>query len=277
MLRGPTNRVMIRLGRRILGTRQINHLVRFEPVLELIAEATPQGGSVLDIGSGAHGITTLLGEAFQTTVLDADFTDYGAVARVDAGVANRVTGDVRALPFADRAFDVAVAIDLLEHVPASDRAQAVSEICRVAERLAVIACPSGEAAMAADQRLAEDLRARHGRIPTWLGEHLEHGFPERSQLAATASQFGAVRLLENESIASHTRLIKAELSPIPGAMLRLVCWPLERSLVSRRERLRRLAAIILRHIRGGDQPPNYRSVVAVDKRAFRDQPLAAQQ
>ena len=256
---------MIRLGRRLLGARQINHLVRFEPVLELIAQAAPHGGSVLDIGSGSHGITSLLGDGFETTVLDADFTDYGAAPR-DANGANWVRGDVRALPFGDRAFDVAVAIDLLEHLPAVDRARAVAEICRVAERFAVIAVPSGEAALAADRRLAEDLRAKHHYVPPWLEEHLENGFPDRSQLAATASQFGAVRLFGNESIAAHTWLIKAELSPISGAALRLAGRPMERLLASRRRRARRLAATVLRQIRGRDRPPTYRSVLGIDTR-----------
>lgn len=259
---------MIRLGRRVLGARQINHLVRFEPVLELIAQAAPCGGSVLDIGSGSQGITHLLGDGFQTTSLDADFTDYGA-ATGDARGTNRVTGDVRALPFGDRAFTVAVAIDLLEHVPTGDRAQAVAEICRVAERLAVIAVPSGAEALAADQRLAEALRAKRRYVPPWLVEHLEHGFPEQAQLAATASQFGAVRLFGNESIVSHLWLIKAELSPITGVALRLAGRLMERLLASRRRRSRRLAAIILRQIRGRDQPPTYRTVVAVDTRALR--------
>jgi hypothetical protein len=264
----PANSVTIRLGRRVLGARQINHLVRFGPVLELIAQAAPHCGSVLDIGSGSHGITNLLGDGFQTTLLDADFTDYGASTGGASG-ADRVTGDVRELPFGDRAFDVAVAIDMLEHVPAGDRAQAVAEICRVAERLAVIAVPSGEEALAADRRLAEALRAKRHYVPPWLEEHLEHGFPERSQLAATASRFGAVRLFGNESIASHTWLIKAELSPISGAALRLAGRPMERLLASRRRRSRRLAATILRQIRGRDRAPTYRSVVAVDIRALR--------
>jgi hypothetical protein len=259
---------MIRLGRLVLGARQINQLVRFAPVLELIAQAAPRGGSVLDIGSGSLGIINLLGDRFRTTLLDANFTDYGASAGAASG-ANQVRGDVRALPFGDGAFDVAVAIDLLEHVPAADRLQAVAEICRVAERLAVIAVPAGEAALAADRRLAEALRARRRSVPPWLEEHLQNGFPECSQLTSTASRFGAVRQFGNESIASHTWLIKAELSPISGAALRLAGRPMERLLASRRPRLRRLAVAILRHIRGRDRPPTYRSVVAIDRRALR--------
>ncbi len=260
---------MIRVGRRVLGTRQINHLVRFEPVLDLIAQAAPHGGSVLDVGSGSDGITSLLGDGFHITVLDADFTDYGAATRMTAGADNRVMGDVRALPFADDSFDIVIAIDLLEHVPAGDRVRAVSEICRVAARRVVIAFPSGEDAFAADRRLAEVLRAERGRVPPWLDEHLQNGFPESRQVAATASRFGSVAKIENQSIASHVRLIEAELRPVTGATLRLACHPLERLLASRRSRARRLATTILCHIRGRDQPPTYRAVVTVDKRSLR--------
>src|SRR5487761_1197947 len=107
-----------RAGRRCLGVRQFNHLARFEPVLALLVELNPerQAMTVLDVGSGSSGVTSLLPREWATTALDANFDDYAAPKRRKALAPNQVVGDVRSLPFADRSFDVVVALDLIEHV-----------------------------------------------------------------------------------------------------------------------------------------------------------------
>lgn len=255
---------LVRLGRRLLGSRQLNHLVRFEPVLEIVAGTGCAGGALLDVGSGSRGIASLLPAGWRTTAVDASFDDYGASRRMSASRPDRVVGDVRALPFADGAFDIVVAVDLLEHVPPGDRALAVAEICRVAATCAVIACPAGGEALAADRRVADQLRARGRAVPGWLEEHLENGFPEPVQLAAAAAPFGRVRLLANENVEAHERLVLAELSLLSGAVLRIACRPIEYLLSSRREGARKLAALILRRLRGADRSPAYRTMVAVE-------------
>lgn len=256
--------LLIGLGRRLLGSRQLSHLVRFEPVLEQIAGAGAAGGSVLDVGSGSRGVSALLPPGWHATALDADFEDYGATRRRSVPAPDEVVGDVRALPFADGAFDVVVAVDLLEHVPAADRTRAIGEICRVARTRAVLACPAGEDALAADRRLADRLRGRGHAVPPWLEEHLENGFPEPAQLAAAAAPFGSVRVFGNDGIAAHERLVIAEHSLTGAVPLRLACRPLEYLMASRRPGARRLAARVLRRLRGGDSAPTYRAVVVVD-------------
>jgi SAM-dependent methyltransferase len=250
-------------GRRLLGSRQINHLVRFEPVLELIRGAPTQGLTLLDVGSGSRGIGALLPAGWEVTSVDANFEDYGAAPGSGEGL-GRVIGDVRALPFVDSAFDVVVAVDLLEHVPAEGRAQAVREICRVAKARAVMAFPAGEAALAADRRLAQNLSARGRAVPPWLVEHLDHGFPEVAKIVAVAAPFGAVRVAGNESITAHERLVWAELHYAPALVLRLLSRALEPMLASDRRRARCAARAVLHRIRGRDSPPAYRAVVAVD-------------
>ena len=189
---------------------------------------------------------------------------HGAARRPSVARADQVIGDVRELPFPDRAFDAAVAIDLLEHLASSDRPQAISEICRVAARRAIVACPAGADALGADRRLAERLRARRRDVPPWLVEHIDNGFPERHELLQLASTFGSVRSLENESLAAHERLIDAETSLLPAAALRLACVPIELLMRSRRPRAPRLAARALRSLRGHDRPPTYRTVLVID-------------
>src|SRR5262245_6353103 len=131
---------MARVAHRVLGTRQVNQLVRFVPVLDAIA--TMSRGLLLDVGSGSTGIGPLLPDGWTVVSLDADFTDYGALV-TSKRRATRILGDVRFLPFPDRTFDAVVAVDLLEHVAQADRAPAIAELCRVASRRAVMACPDG--------------------------------------------------------------------------------------------------------------------------------------
>jgi hypothetical protein len=252
------------LVRRALGGYQANHLVRFAPVLELLHGTAPGGATLLDVGSGSHGVSTLLPHTWEVTVLDADFRDYGAADGGAPRGVRAVVGDVRALPFADETFDVVVALDLLEHVPAAARERAIGEICRVARQRALIACPAGPAALAADRRIADRLTRRGRKLPGWLEEHLERGFPDVEALLAAVSGFGSSWTHANENIRAHERLVLTELTPIPAVLLRLMCLPLARMLRLKRASLRGLARRIIRFLAGGDRSPTYRVIVEVE-------------
>ncbi len=262
-----TRASLIKLGRRWLGTRQLNQLVRFGPVLNQIGqlELEHMEATLLDVGGGSAGITTMLPSHWQTTVLDASFEDYAPGSRSATLAANQLLGDARALPFGDGCFDVVVAVDLLEHIAPTDRARAITEICRVSRCLAVIACPTGGEALAADRRLAQWFEAKGHELPGWLVEHLDNGFPEPTEIVAAASPYGVTTLLGNESVSAHYRLITAEHSLLRAVPLRIACWPLEALMRSRRRRARRISERVLAATRGADRPPVYRSVVVVDR------------
>ena len=178
--------MLLDLARRVAGPRQLGQLVRVEPVLAAVrAEG---GGELLDVGSGGLGLADYLDASWRVTAVDTSFDDYGAWRRsAPATRARRVVGDVRALPFGDRSFDVVVALDVLEHVVAGDRPVALAELARVARRRVVVAAPAGAPALAADRGLAASLSAP----PPWLDEHLANGLPEPADLRRAA---GPVRL-----------------------------------------------------------------------------------
>jgi SAM-dependent methyltransferase len=102
------------------------------------------GRSVLDVGTGAGRAALLLARGgAAVTAVDAS-AEMLEVARHRAAEellkVNFLQGDVHALQFGDRAFDVVVCFRVLMHVP--DWRQALAELCRVANRLVIFDYPS---------------------------------------------------------------------------------------------------------------------------------------
>jgi len=241
----------------------LNQLVRFEPVLALARETG--GSTLLDVGSGSAGVAAWLGPSWSVTAVDASFEDYGGAAGPRADAARRLVADARALPFPDRGFDVCVAVDLLEHVAATDRPAILAELCRVTARRLIVAGPAGAAAFAADERLANLYRRRGRALPGWLEEHLEHGFPEQAEIETMLRPHGLVRLIGNESVAAHEWIMRAEARRPGDAAARLVSAALAVSARdSGRPRVRRPARALLRLLRGGDRRPTYRTLAVLD-------------
>jgi SAM-dependent methyltransferase len=245
------------LARRLAGRLGLNHLVRLAPVVELVREAG--GRELLDAGSGSSGVAPWLGAGWEVTAVDTSFDDYGAHTGGRVAALRAVVGDVRDLPFDDDSFDVGVAVDLLEHVPPADRRVALREIARVTRRRVVVACPSGPDALAADRALADVLAV----APAWLAEHLDNGFPEVDEVVAELAPYGAVRVIANEHVASHARLVRAELSPLLFVPTRALAW-LAGVALRRGPRARSLAGRALRVVRGGDRAPSYRTIYVLD-------------
>ena len=236
---------------------QLNQLTRLAPVLRLIQEV--DGRSLLDAGSGSRSVAPWL-PGWNVTALDSTFDDYGAASGPRRRTARPVLGDIRAMPFRDAEFDVVLALDVLEHLAPQDRSVALGELTRVASRRLVVACPAGAPALEADRRLAGTLP----RPPGWLAEHLENGFPEPRELVEALEPHGRVRLIPNEHVRSHERIVRAELSVLPAAVLRLAALGLSPAMRAAGP-ARRLADGVLLRVRGRDRPPAYRAIVVLDR------------
>jgi SAM-dependent methyltransferase len=245
-----------------LAPVMINQLARYEAVVSLVAEKSPS--SVLEVGSGSAGLARFAEGRYSITACDRDFSDYGTT-EVDASPRDlrRVEADVTELPFEDRAFDVVVALDLMEHVPLGERETALTELARVSRVRAIVGCPCGQAALESDRRLAEyyDRMPRCDR-PAWLVEHLENGFPETRELVDPLSQFGEVRLVGNENIRAHQMVARIEAVPLVMRATLLLAALLKPALTNERAGSR---AFVIQALRGFDRTPVYRQIAVLDR------------
>jgi SAM-dependent methyltransferase len=99
----------------------------------------------------------------------------------------RVCADACSLPFRDSAFDAAVSLDTVEHLPRTARPIFIEELKRVAKHGIVITCPLESAdglfeAREPDLRLSAVIARGNGVQPGWLQEHLQQGHPTREEL-----------------------------------------------------------------------------------------------
>lgn len=204
----------------VVFARQIDFWCRGARVLGLLAETLPRGGSVLDAGSGSQGLpvlASLAGAEGRYRIIPTDMNRahlrQGAVA------------DAARLPFRDRSVDAAVAMDMLEHVPASARPRVVAELRRVARRRVVVTLPlrsrcgryDGESADRAFQ--AWHLRAR-GYPEGNTAEHLAGSYPELEELAA----LGPTRIEPLCGTAAWRRYMRLAHAPLAWVTAGLAYW-----------------------------------------------------
>jgi hypothetical protein len=133
----------------------------------------------------------------------------------------------------------------------------------VSRRRLVVACPTGNGALAADRDIAAGL-TRAGRTPPgWIREHLANGFPEVDAIRARMDPHGRVSVAPNLALAAHVRLIRAELRPALFVPTRLAAAALGAAYRAgggaRSVAMRALAAL-----RGHDRGPTYRTVFVLD-------------
>jgi ubiquinone/menaquinone biosynthesis C-methylase UbiE len=100
----------------------------------------PTGGTILDLGAGEGEIAARTGCRFPGATLVAVDLPDPALARLWQGRGwSAVFADAGRLPFPDRAADLVLALEVLEHLP--DPAAALAEIARVARGPVVLSVP----------------------------------------------------------------------------------------------------------------------------------------
>lgn len=144
----------------------------------IIARLADPAGSVLDVGGVKGELGLFLPDAEVATI---NMEGERADAHFDGAV----------LPFGDGSFDLAVSLDVLEHIPAGQRAAHFGELVRVARRQVLLCCPLGSPEhIAAEADLASWYEQATGTPHRFLGEHLDRGLPDEAELLRLAEATG---------------------------------------------------------------------------------------
>ncbi len=168
---------------------------------------------ILDAGCGEYGLAAFMSGA---NIMGVDILPEEAV---DPRL-NYIHGSIIDLPFDAGSFDIAVSVDVLEHLPEELRPEAVKQLVKVATKAIVITFPDGEGARKIDADFERKLNARNMALPEWLEEHLAQNYPGSEQIAAeveTAAK-AAGRIVK-------TRVVYSEHS----AVSRFLRWAAARS------------------------------------------------
>jgi len=158
-------------------TRRISNWRELALVGKALARAGP-AERLLDCPCGAGRLwPVLLRHATRLCAADVsgEMLRQGRAILGDAGTVPLAAATVARLPFADRAFDVAVCHRLLHHLSVAEREQALSELARVVRRAVVLSFADAETGRARRRR------KRGGSSCVFLAE---------AELAAEATRHG---------------------------------------------------------------------------------------
>jgi SAM-dependent methyltransferase len=238
-----------------LHAGNLDTALRYEAVLRLLAERWQPGLAVLEVGSGAAGVTEFL--AHPVTGIDPDFE---RTAERGTRWLERLPGRATALPVADGSFDVVLCVEMLEHLPNAERETALREMIRALRsggRL-IVTFPADATAAKLDRWLDDAYRAWHGRPHPWVAEHLQEAHPRTTDVLAALERAGG----------AHARVqVGKHLSAHAFRALHLVYTIYANPLLTGRYALGsplvlRAVFAVLRRLRRG---PCYRTILVLDK------------
>jgi len=86
--------------------------------------------------------------------------------------------DATALNFDDNSFDIAISVDMLEHLNQEQRKNAIKEMIRVSKKWVILALPFSGQTETYEERLNQLFKKRYGKGNPALEEHRKNGLPD---------------------------------------------------------------------------------------------------
>lgn len=129
---------------------------------------------ILEVGCGEGRQLTAIGRRFpDADLVGIDLPDVELEEAWDGVASQMIQASALALPFADKSFDLVMAIEVLEHVP--DPEQALREIARVAADVVVLSVPWEPVWRAGNLARGRYIRA-FGNTPGHIQHFTRRGF-----------------------------------------------------------------------------------------------------
>lgn len=148
--------------------------LRYLPVVAAIKKMNLANSKILEIGSGSLGITPY----FQREIDSID-TDFSGLK---SPFLKKIKGTAFELPFRKNNYDVAISVDVLEHLPKEKREESILEMLRVAKKLVIIVVPVGEQSEKQDRNLNKLWQKVYRTRYQFLEEHVKNGLPRADEI-----------------------------------------------------------------------------------------------
>lgn len=149
--------------------------LRYIPVVKEITRAKLENLKILEIGSGSLGITPYLKRPIDAADIDFEGPKTDLI--------NRIKAKATDLPFRKNSYDVAISVDVLEHLPPNLRESATFEQLRVTKKMAIIAVPVGEKSERQDRQIHQIwIKTFPDKENQFLEEHVQNGLPKVEEI-----------------------------------------------------------------------------------------------
>jgi len=158
---------------------------RYRACAEIVEQVSSiENFSILDVGSGPE-------------CLLKNFLSHRNISFLDPLIENpdglsRISGDINSTQLDGRTFDCVVAVDVLEHIPASFRADFLGKISSLSNSNLVLGFPTSDTTDAhkTDQAINHGYQSVFGVDYSWLDEHAQFGLPNLSETVSQLEGLG---------------------------------------------------------------------------------------
>jgi hypothetical protein len=186
---------------------QLNWLVRYIPIKPYLIG--PALTSLIEVGSGARGLATILDDSF-----------VGVDVRIDGEPAPGMypfSYDGGRVPFQSGSFHTVVSMDTLEHVPPTNRVDFLKELLRISASRIILGFPSDNGQSKGDDFMRNLFMKLGMGAPAWLNEHDEFGLPPAREVEAILNQLDDWTWQPLPTAGDFVNLLAALGDIIPGA------------------------------------------------------------
>ncbi len=185
---------------------QLNWLVRYVPIKQHLTG--PALASLIEVGSGARGLATIIDDSF-----------VGIDVRIDGEPAPGMypfSYDGGRVPFKAGSFHTVVSMDTLEHVPPANRVDFMNELLRISAARVILGFPSHTGNPGGDDFMRALFMKLGMGAPAWLNEHDEFGLPPARDVEAILDQLGDWSWRPLPTAGDFVNLLAALADVIPG-------------------------------------------------------------